>query len=180
MKKGKMEIIETNRLKLRELNINDAKNIYTEWASDPEVSKYLTWLPHSSVKVTESLLKQWVQDYEKKDNYLYGIELKQTGVLIGTIGVVSFSGNMPVIGFVSGKKYWNRGYMTEALIAFVEYLFEKGYGTLLAEACVENIGSNCVIQKAGFQYNGCHSQALSELKPEIVRINSYSLSKPKS
>ena len=44
-----MRELETERLRLRAVRRGDVQRIYDFWASDPEVTKYLTWLPHASV-----------------------------------------------------------------------------------------------------------------------------------
>lgn len=38
--------------------------MYANWASDPEVARFLTWPTHSSVEVTKSLLADWIPGYE--------------------------------------------------------------------------------------------------------------------
>lgn len=48
--------LETSRLKLRRFELPDAEAMYKNWASDPEVTKYLMWPPHKDVSVTESIL----------------------------------------------------------------------------------------------------------------------------
>ena len=42
--------LETPRLILRRLTLADAEPMYRNWASDPEVTKFLTWPTHSSVE----------------------------------------------------------------------------------------------------------------------------------
>ena len=172
-----MKELQTERLLLRKLRVSDAPRIFNCWASDPEVTKYLTWLPHASVDVTEKLMTHWLADYETPDTYRYGIELRETGDLIGMIDVVGYHHGNPVIGYCSGRAYWGNGYMTEALRAVCAMLFDEGYQTIVIEAMAENIGSNRVIQKAGFSFVGSRQQPQSELKPEIVTINSYCLYK---
>ena len=44
--------LETERLQLRCFTEEDAESMYRNWASDPEVTKYLTWPPHADVNVT--------------------------------------------------------------------------------------------------------------------------------
>ena len=41
-----MRELETERLRLRALRADDVQAIYDGWASDPEVTRYLTWNPH--------------------------------------------------------------------------------------------------------------------------------------
>lgn len=170
-----MKELETERLLLRHIRRDDAQRIFTYWASDPEVTKYLTWQPHASVAVTEAIVERWLADYDKPDTYRYGIELRETGELIGMIDVVGYHHGNPVIGYCSGRPTWGRGYMTEALKALCAALFEAGYPMIRIEAVRENIGSNRVIQKAGFRFANSREQAMSEGKPEIVTINSYYL-----
>ena len=59
MNKTGTQRLETQRLILRRFEIEDADDMYNNWASDPEVTRYLTWPVHSSVEVTRSLLTEW-------------------------------------------------------------------------------------------------------------------------
>jgi ribosomal-protein-alanine N-acetyltransferase len=170
-----MDSIETKRLLLRPIRAEDAQQIYDCWASDPAVTRFLTWEPHASVADTGKIVAVWLQEYEKPDCYRYGLELKATGALIGTIDVVGYHHGNPVIGYASGRAYWNNGYMTEALAAFRDRLLADGHDTLVIEAVAENTGSNRVIEKCGFTFVGSYQQALSPAKPEPVTVNSYRL-----
>ncbi|MBR1751046.1 MAG: GNAT family N-acetyltransferase [Ruminococcus sp.] len=173
-----MRELETARLKLRHVTENDVQDIYDCWASDPEVTKYLTWNAHKSIDETKEIMKFWLDEYKKPDRYRYGIELKDSGDLIGMIDVVGFHNGAPVIGYCSGRAYWGNGYMTEALDAVVSELFENSFDTIVIEAVDENIASNMVILKNGFTLVGSRTEPLSKDKPDnIVTINSYRLYK---
>ncbi|MBR1393643.1 MAG: GNAT family N-acetyltransferase [Ruminococcus sp.] len=176
-----MREIQTERLRLRPVGREDIKRIFTCWASDPKVTKYLTWNPHHTLHDTETVMDIWLEEYKKPDCYRYGIERRITGDLIGMIDVVGFHHGAPVIGYCSGRAYWGRGYMTEALKAVTARLFEDGYDTIVIEAVEQNIGSNRVIEKAGFEKVADRVAPLSENKKDmLVKINSYRLHKPKS
>lgn len=170
-----MKELETKRLKLRYIKHDDAQRIFDCWACDPEVSKYLTWNPHENIDVTKQVVDMWVKEYENADCYRYGIELKEENALIGMIDVVGYHHGNPAIGYCSGKKYWNHGYMTEAFLAVVNELFSAGYETIVIEAVNKNIGSIRVIEKAGFHFVGSSKTIMSEVKPDAVTINSYRL-----
>lgn len=71
--------LKTERLILRRFVSEDAVAMYANWASDPEVTKFLTWPPHASVDVTKSLLEDWIRRYEDLSYYNWGIELRETG-----------------------------------------------------------------------------------------------------
>ena len=43
--------IETRRLILRPFTMEDAEDMFTNWASDPEVTKFLTWPAQSAVRL---------------------------------------------------------------------------------------------------------------------------------
>jgi RimJ/RimL family protein N-acetyltransferase len=51
--------------------------------------------------------------------------LKENNTLIGGIDVVGYIDGVPVIGYAISRKYWNQGYMTEALKAFCKWLFHN-------------------------------------------------------
>lgn len=172
-----MKELETKRLKSRYIKRDDAQRIFDCWASDPEVTKYLTWLPHEDVSVTNQVVDMWVKEYENANCYRYGIELKEENALIGMIDVVRYHHRNPVIGYCSGRKYWNHGYMTEAILAVMDELFADGFETIVIGAVSENTGSIRVIEKAGFHFVGSCREAMSAVKPEIVTINTYRLCK---
>lgn len=170
-----MKELETERLRLRKIRREDAQRIFDCWASDPEVTRFLTWSPHASVEVTKQVMEIWMADYEHPDCYRYGIELKETGELIGMIDVVRITDGKPELGYCSGRGYWGHGYMTEALKALCAELFDDGYTTLLIRAVRENVGSNRVIQKAGFTFTGAETGPMWRGKEEIVTVNNYRL-----
>ena len=58
------QIIETERLILRRFRLEDAQAMYDRWASDPEVTRFLTWPPHASADSTRQLLALWEKGYE--------------------------------------------------------------------------------------------------------------------
>lgn len=165
--------IKTKRLLLRAIRRNDAQDIYDNWASDPEVTKYLTWSAHESVEVTKAIVELWLEDYRNPNTYRYGIELTGYDHLIGMIDIVGYIDGCPVIGYVLRKDFWNKGYMTEAFSAVIQDLFSKGYEKILIEADVRNHGSNRVIQKCGFTFSHIETKECSDSKPEIVTVNWY-------
>ena len=63
--KGTM-LLETSRLVLRQAVPEDAAAMFRNWASDPEVTKYLTWPAHESISVTEWVLGSWLQEYKNR------------------------------------------------------------------------------------------------------------------
>ena len=172
-----MRALTTERLILRALTADDTQKIFDNWASDPEVPKYMEWNAHENVEVTRHVVDMWLDDYKNENCYRYVIVRKEDGEVMGMIDVVKYIDGVPVVGYCSGKRFWGNGYMTEALKALLEELFGDGYEAVIIYAVNENIGSNRVIQKAGFRFVGAEQRPHSEIKPEIVTINNYRLEK---
>lgn len=154
--------IETGRLILRPFTIEDASAMYRNWASDPEVTKYMTWPAHSSAELTGMLLNMWIADYQKPDYYQWAIVLKELGEPIGSISVVHQNEQtmMAHIGYCIGKNWWHKGIMTEALQATMNYLFdEAGFERLEARYDPRNPHSGDVMKKCGMKYEGTMRRA---------------------
>ena len=84
--KGTREL-QTERLTLRRFTAEEAPIMYRNWASDDEVTKFLTWPSHASVQVSEMILADWLENYERDDYYQWAIVFE--GEPIGSIAVVS-------------------------------------------------------------------------------------------
>lgn len=64
--KGTKELT-TKRLKLRRFTVDDAQEMFNNWANDAEVTRFMRWPPHATPDVTRELLGKWVEEYEKSD-----------------------------------------------------------------------------------------------------------------
>ena len=178
-----MHELTTERLFLRKLRPGDAHQIFTNWADDPEVTKYLTWEPHSDESVTESILQIWLAAYDETNEttYRWGIERQSDHTLMGMIDVVGYHHGNPVIGYVLGRAFWNHGSMTEACRAVMQELLADGYDTIVIEAAEPNIGSNRVIEKCGFELVGTWERDIkdrdyarkAEPGTSFLPVNSY-------
>ena len=170
--------IETERLLLRKPRIEDAKPMFNNWASDPEVTKFLTWPSHENIEATNEVINRWIEEEKDPKTIRFVITLKDNSEPIGSIDVVGYIKDNPEIGYCLSRKYWNHGLMTEACKAFVKHLFNKGFNKVLIKAVVENIGSNRVIEKCGFKFTHQeHLEYQSPFKPNPVTLNCYELTK---
>ena len=57
--------LETDRLILRKFKIEDAEDMYNNWASNSEVTKYLSWETHLNIEKTKEILKSWIENILK-------------------------------------------------------------------------------------------------------------------
>lgn len=162
MKHKGTQKIETERLILRPFRVTDAEQMFLNWASDSEVTKYLTWSPHGNADLTRKLLEDWIKQYENDSYYQWCIELNENSQAIGSIGVVKILDYIEAvsIGYCIGKKYWGKGIMTEALGAVIKFLFEEvEVNRIHAAHDTNNPASGRVMSKCGMKYEGTLIQA---------------------
>ena len=149
--------IESERLRLRRFVIEDVNEVFREWANDENVTKYLTWERHLSAAQTRKFLFDVIGSYEKNDTYCWGIELKETGGLIGSLGaeVTNERAGNASVGYCIGERFWGCGYASEALRAALDYLFyDVGLNRVEAGHSINNPASGRVMQKAGMLKEG--------------------------
>ncbi|MFS0562795.1 GNAT family protein [Terribacillus sp. 179-K 1B1 HS] len=148
--------LETKRILLRKVAQSDAEAMYA-YGSDPAVSQFVVWSPHQSIDDTQQFLDIILSLYESNQAVFWGIELKEEKRLIGTINYVSWQQKHHVgeIGYVIGRPYWHKGYMSEAVKEVIRFGFERmELERIEAKCLVDNEGSERVMQKAGMQYEG--------------------------
>ena len=153
------QTIETSRLILRRAIREDAEAMFRNWASDPEVTKYLTWPTYEKVKTAHQILDLWVSEYEKPNYYQWMIVLKELGEPIGSISVVRQNDRVEEaeIGYCIGSRWWHKGIVSEALAAVIKYLFEEvGMNRVAARHDPNNPHSGGVMRKCGMKYEGTH------------------------
>ncbi|MCF6138288.1 GNAT family N-acetyltransferase [Pseudalkalibacillus berkeleyi] len=154
--------LETNRLTLRKVSINDLEDMY-EYASLDETSTHVTWNTHRSIKDTEQFLNMTLEQYEKNEGLFWGIVDKDSQKMIGTIYYVSWNSIHKVgeLGYVISPHYWGKGLMTEAAKEVIRFGFEElGMVRIQARCFIQNVGSERVMQKSGMSYEGTMRKGL--------------------
>lgn len=149
-------LIETERLLLRRFTLADDKAMYTNWANDDEVTKYLYWPTHAGLDVSRKVLEDWVASYEKHDYYQWAIVPKELGEPIGSIAAVAVRDRDEncEIGYCIGRAWWGKGIMTEALRAVMNLFFAMGMERVAAMHMAENPASGKVMVKCGMKPEG--------------------------
>ena len=142
--------IETERLILRPLTIEDAEAVF-EWTGDPRVAEYMIYSVHESPEVT----RQWLSTVDKLENeYTWGFVRKSDGKLIGS-GSIRFRTDENRWSFGYNVRYdcWNMGYTTEAVLKMMDFVrSEHGAMNFVAEHAVDNPASGRVIEKCGLHF----------------------------
>ena len=154
--------METPRLRLRKLRMRDAEKLFS-WMSDPEVARYVLWRAHRTRGETRSYLRYIRSQYRRGFPCSWGLEIRETGELIGTMGVMAWypdHGCMEV-GYSLGRAWWNRGYATEALARLMQMMFtEMGVHRVEALCDTRNPASARVMEKCGMRREGLLRQKM--------------------
>ena len=147
-------ILETERLILRPWREDDAEKLYNI-ASDPDVGPATGWPAHESVEQSREVIRNLLSHEGN-----YAILLKETGELIGDIGVKRGADSTLVrdeteveFGCWLGKKYWGNGYVPEGISALMERLMSEGIKGFWYGFYKGNDKSKRVAEKLGFKYS---------------------------
>jgi ribosomal-protein-alanine N-acetyltransferase len=149
--------LETERLVLRELTLEDTQTLLKFWADD-EVTKYMNIESFQNPKQAEDMIRLLNELFQKKEAIRWGIVKKEDNSLIGTCGYNSWIQEQALrgeLGYELGRAYWRQGFMTEALRAVISY----GFGVMKlnrieALVLLEASRSMSVLLKLGFQKEG--------------------------
>lgn len=116
----------TDRLILRRMTMADAQDIFA-YSRDPEVSRYVLWDAHRSIHDSRAYLRYLQRQYRNNDPSSWGIQLRETGHIIGTIGYMWWNQEYrsAEVGYSLSRAYWNRGLMTEALREVIRFGFDR-------------------------------------------------------
>ena len=172
-----MKTIETERLILRDWNIDDVDDIY-DYAKNPNVGPHAGWKPHESK--SESLEIMQTLFIEKYDSW--AIVYKENGKVIGSIGYepdVRRPGSMSrELGYALNEEYWGRGIMTEAAAAVLEFAFSQLELDMVAiYRSPLNNRSGRVIEKCGFVYEGTLRKAYKIYDGSLRDVACYSMTR---
>lgn len=172
--------LETERLVLRRFNEKDSYNMYTNYASNPNVTKYLSWNIHKSVEESKALINAWEKEYNNNDFYQWAIVLKNSDEVIGGISIVNIWKEIEKVevGYCIGENYWYQGITKEALDKVIEFMFNQvKVKNIIARFDVNNESSGKVMKKCGMKYEGIIKNACKNNRGEFVDCAYYSLEK---
>lgn len=172
----KFKQLETERLLIRRISYKDAVDLYN-YSKDPEVAQYVLWHAHTTLKQSKEYIDFLLYKYSTGKPASLGIIHKENQRLIGTIGFMELKPDCASadIGYSLHKAYWNKGLMTEALLAMLHYGFiELGLNRIEAVHESENPSSGRVLQKAGFQHEG-HIRQKFFNKGRFVDVEQYAI-----
>lgn len=147
------ETIETARLLLRRPARNDAQEIFHRYASDREVTRYLSWPTHRSIADTLAFIAMSDDEWRRWPAGPYLVFAAESGlpaVLLGGTGLLFKTSLRAVTGYVFAKDAWGHGFATEALEAMIALARQTGVERLEAICHAAHTPSAHVLEKCGF------------------------------
>ncbi len=149
-------VLETDRLILRPLELSDAQEMFAI-DKNPEVHKYLWQNPSKSIEESIKIIEYVRGQYINNGIGRFATIIKDTNEFIGWTGIKYVTeqpenGNINFYdyGYRLNEKFWNKGYATEASIAWLGYGFnEMKIDKMNAYTHSENQSSNHILQKIG-------------------------------
>lgn len=150
-------MIESERLILRKMQRKDAKQLLRYWTEE-DVIQYMNLPPFASVDDVWEMISLLNRLSESENALRWGIELRETGKVIGSCGfnewelAGSYRGE---IGYELGSDYWGQGYMSETLRMVLSYGYEvMGLNRIEALVDPRNVASCKLLEAFGFRQEG--------------------------
>ena len=120
-----MNILETERLLLREMTPNDLESLCRTLKDDKVMAAY-------EGAFDDAMVGEWLENqfrrYREDGFGLWAVILKETGQWVGRCGLTwqEFDGRQVLeVGYLLERAYWHNGYATEAAVACKEYAFQN-------------------------------------------------------
>jgi RimJ/RimL family protein N-acetyltransferase len=154
------EHIQTARLILQRPRSQDAEQVFSRYASDPEVTKYLSWRVHTSLEQTRGFIAFSDEEWRKWPAGPYLVFSRESGRLLGGTGLAFESADSAATGYVFAKDSWGCGYATEALQAMISIARSAGVRRLSALCHIDHRPSARVLEKCGFKREGTLREAV--------------------
>lgn len=147
--------LETPRLLLRKLTVEDVPQYFQRLFSSSQVAEHMLWKPHKDISESAAAVRKAVEGYETGKYYRWGIALKNQNSLIGIIELLRFDEMDGTCSFayMLGEDFWGMGYGTEAVEAAFGFAFSQlKVSSIISDHFAENPASGAVMRKAGMKY----------------------------
>ena len=155
---GQVPTLETPRLKLRQITLEDTNLLYDTLYNVPDIIKYDTIkistakgnINYGYVKSMDAKINEWNMGFQRHRIIVWGIELKATRQLIGIRFCELYFWGIAILECKLAKAYWGNGYMSEASQAVINFLMHNGIIQIYTVVNNSNIRSIKMDVKLGF------------------------------
>ena len=147
--------LKTQRLLLRPLELADLEAVHA-YASDRENTRFMLFLPNDTLEETAAFLKSVEADWAGEQPQAFEFAVVLGSEVIGAVSVaLNDERTEGEMGWILNKRYWGKGYTTEAALAVRDFAIrELGVKKLIAHCDARNTASQRVMQKLSFRLEG--------------------------
>jgi len=153
-------LLTTLRLTLSSFNhLTDTSAVFA-YASDPEVARFTSWMPHNSPAESAA----WIDGIKGSDSvesgrrhHCWAIRMRGSdGTAVGAVEFVQGPADVARIDYALARPQWGKGLMTEAVTAVLEWAFRElpELTSVRSGGLAANVGSIRVMQKCGLVLEG--------------------------
>ncbi|MFZ0013288.1 MAG: GNAT family N-acetyltransferase [Acidimicrobiia bacterium] len=150
------EPIRTDRLVIRAPASDDLDSLFAR-RNDPEVARLQDWeFPYPLERATSLIDSVTAMEGPENDEWWMAMVCLPNGTIVGDLVVnLTWKGRSAEVGYALDREQWGHGYATEALIAFVDHLFDHiGVTRVWAMLDPANVASAMLLERSGFLYEG--------------------------
>lgn len=146
-------ILNTERLTLRPLDVSDLQTVH-EYASDKDITKYMIHLPNKSLDETYRFLADVRAEWQKEEPSYYEFAILYHSVHIGAVSLyLNEEKTEGEFGWILNKKYWGKGFATEAALAVKSFAVKQlKLKKLVAYCDSRNLSSTRVMERIGLSF----------------------------
>ncbi|MBV9091203.1 MAG: GNAT family N-acetyltransferase [Mycobacteriaceae bacterium] len=167
------EVLVGPRILLRRPRLTDADALFARVASDPQVTQYLSWTPHSDVGETRRVISEL---FNIGDDHTWVIAIRDTGDVVGQLGYRRPQPHAAELGYCLARQWWGQGLMSEAVRVVLDALARDPALFRVSAAChVCNTRSARLLERAGLSPEGRLTRyvVLPNLSPEPQDVVLY-------
>ena len=166
--------ISTERLTLRQVEAEDATDVFS-YTLNPGALRYTTGVTPTSIHETRRFIDRLLK--KPKDAYAWAILVEDDPKVSG---ILEFAANKEfgTVDYGLAVEYWNRGYMTEAVKAVMEWAFSAypDLQNITASAMAVNSASIRVLEKCGMEFESRRLDQWEKFKKPIELVR-YSIAR---
>lgn len=150
--------LDSARLYLKNLSLEELNGNYVHWLNDKEVCKYNS---HGETEYTKDMALDFINSLENdKSKEVYAVCLKENDIHIGNISLqrIDYKNNQAEIAYLFGEKeYWGKGYAKEASEVLLKRAYDElnlhriYFGTHIENLAMQKLGENLGFKREGQQ-----------------------------
>lgn len=143
-------VLQTGRLTLRPLTLSDLDTVHV-YASDPELTRYMIYLPNETREETRAFLTQVSEEWQKENPSFFEFAIVLDGTQIGAVSIyLNEDRTEGELGWILIRDYHKKGYATEAALAVKEFVVHRlQVKKLIAHCDCKNRPSCRLMEKLG-------------------------------